>query len=203
MKTALFLAVVATLVGAARADVELGTYRGTSQTTVKFRNPATLQVTATRRYSRKLKVLVTEPKAFGGVTEANPFSFVIEPINQGAVPIAGSIFAASARFIQDDDTFRLLQYWTVRETQSGFTGALADAHVADGLARDVLITPLSSPSGTLRAHKFHDTRLAAPLRVNIEGIVEGNELTVTLSGYAYVKNRAVISFQTVINALKR
>ena len=200
-----FLSVVAALglTTSAFADVANGIYRGSSQTTVKFLDPVTLQVQATRRFSRKLTVTIGPPLGYGGTTESSPFHFSVAPTNYSGTPVAGDLFTASARTAIVQGRPRLLQYWLMQNNQSGFTGALINSHLLEGAQRDRLVAPLSAPNGPLKPYRLYDGSVAPGFQVTANALVNGKEMTLTVLGYAYLKTQAIISFQTTITANRR
>jgi hypothetical protein len=196
------VAAIWSLASIASADVANGIYRGTSQTTVKFLDPATLAVRASRRFSRKVSVTVGKPLSYGGTTETSPFHWVVGPTTAGDGLVAGDLFTASARTASIAGNTRLLQYWFFQNTQSGFTGAFINSHLVEGAQRDRLVAPLGSPDGALKAHRLHDGSVAPGLQVAANGLVNGAKMTLTITGFAYVKTQAIVSFRTVITAKK-
>jgi hypothetical protein len=116
----------------ADAAVTHGTYTGSAKTNVKYLDPNTLQTVATGSYGRKMKVKIGPRKQIRSATEANPFTMVISPSEREESPVAGELFAASARVFKFNGSDVLLQYWTLQNTSSGFRGALTDKHSAKG-----------------------------------------------------------------------
>jgi hypothetical protein len=184
------------------ADVARGVYRGSSQTTVKFLNPVTLQVEATRRYSRKLTVSITKPLAFAGTKETNPFNFAVNPTVKGKGLVVADFFTASARTIAVAGRTTLLQYWAFENTQSGFTGTFVNSH-PEAAQRDRIIAPLSDPDGALKPHRLYDGSFGPNFQTTASGLVQGKQMSLTLKGYARVGNQAIISFETLVTAKKR
>jgi hypothetical protein len=187
----------------ARADVAKGIYRGSSQTTVKFLDPISLQVQATRKYSRKLTVTIGRPLTYTGTTESNPFRFVVAPTMTGGGLVAGDFFTASARTAAVGGRTTLLQYWLMQNNQSGFTGSFVDAHAFEGVQRDRVVVPLSNPEGDLKPHRFYDASFGQTFQVTASALVSGANMTLTIKGYAHVGNQAIVSFETAITATKR
>ena len=196
------------LVATASADVAKGIYRGSSQTTVKFLDPVTLAGKFTQRYSRKLTVSIGKPLKYGDATEANPFDLAVAPTTAAGLT-AGDFVTASARIgaVQGQNT--LLQYWVLQNTQSGFTGTFTNSHELEGLQRDRLVAPFSTPTGALKSYRFYDGRFGAVFQVAASGLVTGPDMNLEITGYAHVGkptdtgNNAIISFRTLITAKKR
>ncbi len=191
------------MVPAATADVANGTYRGTATTTVRFLNPATLEVEATRRYSRKMTVTIRRPLRYAGTAETNPFNMVVNPTVAGAGLVAGDLYTATARTAITGGRTQLLQYWTMQNTQSGFTGAFTNAHALERAQRDRIVAPLGDPDGALKPYRLRDASFGPAFQVNASGLVSGNQMTLTIAGHASVKAQAIVSFQTVITAKKK
>jgi hypothetical protein len=202
MRIALLAAALVALTAPIHADVARGIYRGSSQTTVKFLNPITLQVEATRRYSRKLTVIISKPLAYAGSTEGNPFSFAVNPTITGGGLVLADFFTASARTAPVNGRTTLLQYWTLQNTQSGFTGSFVNSH-PEAAQRDRVVAPLSDPDGVLKPHRLYDASFGPTYQVTASGLVSGTDMTLTLKGYARVGTQAIISFETTVTAKKR
>lgn len=183
----------------ASADVVRATYSGTSTTTVKYLNPQTFQVFATERYSRKETVIVAAPKSVNGATEVNPFSLTIAPTVHTTL-LAGQVYAASARIFTINGTPLLLQYWSLQNTSTGFTGILSSAHADINLAKDRVIALLGGPGGTPRKFQMYDSNSALVCRMT--GTATDNQLAIKITGYAVIPGQAVIQFTTKINSLR-
>jgi len=191
------------LSASADADVAKGVYRGTSQTTVKFLNPVTLQVEATQKYARKLTVTISKPLRYAGTTETNPFHFEVAPTTVGAAPVLGDLLTASARTALVQGSATLLQYWLMQNNQSGFRGTFINSHALEGVQRDRLVAPLSDPEGGLRSHRLYDGSFGQTFQVTANGLVTGADMNLSINGYAHVANQAIVSFETSIIAKKR
>ena len=201
MKTPLLALLFAVLpVLGARADVVAGTYLGTSKTTVKYLDPDTLQPLASEVFTRNEKVIVGPLKSAGGFTESNPFSLTISPTTPGPTPTTGDVKAASARIFPINGANVLVQYWLLQNTATGFTGQLVVNHFEDDLARDKVVANLGGPGGTPAGFKMHDPRIGALLQTTLTSTVSGRQMTLKVTGYAFVLGQAVIHFTTKITA---
>jgi hypothetical protein len=199
MRSFLFAALALGCLASSHAVVPPGTYNGTSTSTVKFLDPNTLQVIATKRYSRKTTVVIAAPLA----GEANPFSLNVKPTVSGSPPAAGDLVTASARNVSAGGTPLLLQYWSLTNTEAGFTGRFTDSHLPEGFGIDRLVAPLSTPSGALKKYRLHDARVAPGLQVTaVATKPAAKKIALTISGYAFIPLNAVVQFSTVINARK-
>lgn len=204
MKTlALTITALAALVSLGGAEVPHGTYVGTSSTLVKYLNPDTLQTVAQESFSRKLTVLVGNPQSASGQTEANPFTLAVKPKKRGPSPTPGEIFAASARVFAVNGTPTVFQYWTLQDSATGFTGALTNNYIENGLAKDRVVANFGGPGGAPTNFKMHDARIASGLQCSLDAVVEGNLMKLKIRGYAYVPGEAIIHFNTKVNALKQ
>ena len=179
----------------ADADVVQGAYVGSSKTTVKYLNPATLAVTKTQSFARKAKVSIVPPK----VSEPNPFGFAIAPYPRHDPAAGGDLFAASARMINVQGTEVLLQYWDVQETDTGFAAFLINNHIEEGVAKDRVMAFLGGPGGKLRPFFMHDARIGAALQSRISATATDRKLVVNITGFAFIPSKAIIQFATKIN----
>lgn len=199
-RLALSLAIACLLTTPAWAGVKQGVYVGSSQTTVKFLNPNTLQVVATKQYTRKLTVTIGAPKTNGGFTESNPFTLIIAPTTPGALPVNGDLYVASARGATQQGIPTLLLYWQLQSTQAGFGGSMIDNHYLENEAKDRVVAPIFIPSGAPTPHKLHSNATSPSGLTSINGIALGKQLTVTIKGFAFVPNQAIIKITTKITA---
>ena len=197
------IAAILAVASMGRGDVPHGTYAGTSATLVKYLNPDTLQTQSQESFSRKVIVFIGDPKSASNGTESNPFTLSVSPRRRGSSPTPGEIFAASARIFPISGTPSLFQYWTLQNTATGFTGALTNNYIESGLAKDRVIANLGGPGGNPAKFKMHDARIAPGLQCSLDAVVEGDQMTLKIRGYAYVPEQAIIHFNTKINALKQ
>jgi hypothetical protein len=179
----------------AHADVVQGAYVGSSKTTVKYLNPATLAVLKTESFARKAKVSIVPPK----VSEPNPFGFAIAPYPRHDPATGGDLFAASARTVNVQGTDIVLQYWDVQETDTGFAAFLINNHIEEGVAKDRVMAFLGGPGGKLRPFFMHDARIGAALQSRISATATDRKLVVNITGYAFIPSKAIIQFTTKIN----
>jgi hypothetical protein len=186
-------AVLLTFTAASQAEVVNGLYNGTARTTVKYLHPQTMQVVKIESYGRKLQVVIAPRKESGGVVETNPFFWRMVPTTRTTPPSLGDVAAASSRVVSSGGGSVLLQYWNLRNTVSGFDGALVNNHTAEGLAKDRIVAKL----GDQRAgYLMHDASVGAGLQCKVVGTATGKQLKVTVDGYAFVPGRAVVQFST-------
>lgn len=199
MKTILLTLLAATLAASsATAAVTKGTYLGTSKTTVKYLDPNTLQVKKTEAYTCNETVVIGAPKKVGVITESNPFSLTVLATSPKVPAINGDVKAASARiFATVGGGSTVVQYWVLQNTTAGFLGALADNHLSEGLARDRVIAKFG---GVGAGYKMHDAQIAPGLQCTLAATVTGRQMVLTITGYAFVPNQAIIQFTTKINA---
>jgi hypothetical protein len=182
----------------ASAGVTKGIYLGTSKTTVKYLDPNTLQVIATQIYTCNETVVVGAPKKVGVAVESNPFSLTILATTPKTPPVNGDVKAGSARiFPASGGGTVLVQYWVLQNTATGFVGVLADNHISEGLARDRVIAKLGGASA---GYKMHDGQIAPGLQSTLAATVTARQMALTINGYAFVPNQAIIQFTTKINA---
>ncbi len=202
MKTLLHtFAAVLFAASSALAAAPKGTYVGTSKTTVKYLNPDTLETVATEAYSCNETVIIGALKKASGVVESNPFSLTILATKPKTPPAFGDVKLASARiFPIPGGGSGLVQYWLLQNTTAGFSGLLFDNHRVDGLALDRVVAKLGSLQGPPAGFKMHDGQIGAALQCKISATVTGRQMVVTLIGYAFVPNQAIIQFTTKINA---
>ena len=180
-------------------EVPRGTYVGSSKTTVKFLDPITNAVTATRQYSRKLTVKIAKPLA----GETNPFNLKVAPGTVTPAPVVSDFYTASARFVTTGGGTELLEYWTLQDTATGFTGAFTDSHLPEGFAQDRIILPFIKPSGALKPYRFHDDRVSPVFQVKANATLTDLKLKLVFTGYGFVPNKAGVQFTTTINANKQ
>jgi len=183
-----------------QADVENGTYVGSSKTIVKYLDPRTLQTVSKAAYGKKVEVVILARKTAGGQVENNPFSISISPVNDTDGPRPGQLFAASARAFTVNGSPVLVQYWVMDNTDDGFVGVLANNHSSEGLARDRIGALLGGPGGEPRAFRMHDAKVGAQLQCRMSATATGKDLLLQVAGYAFVPNKAVVRFNTTINA---
>ena len=177
-----------------QAAVGAGVYNGTARTTVKYLNPTTLQVMATESYGRKMLVTVGARKQLGTTVESNPFFLKIAPTVRTTPPANGDVFTASARVVSGSFGTVLLQYWMLRNTATGFDGALVDNHSSDGAAKDRMIAKLGPNSGA--SYLLHDANIVSGLQCKVLGTTSGRQLNLTVNGYAYIPGQAIVQFST-------
>jgi hypothetical protein len=184
----------------ASADVVNGTYTGSAKTNVKYLDPGSLQVIAAESYTNKVSLNITSPIRNGTVTEANPFSLLLAPFSRGNGPTAGEIFAASARIFAVNGGNVLLQYWELDNTNAGFVGFLTNNHAVDGVARDGVVALLGGPGGTPKRFLMHDASIGAGLQCTMSATTTARQLALKIAGYAFVPGKAIIRFNTKIDA---
>ena len=186
----------------ATADVTPGTYFGTSRTTVTYLDPNTLQPVSSEVFTRNAAVVIGAPKQRGVQVESNPFSMSIFATPAGSSSTLGAVKAQSARvFVTSSGTF-LVQYWTLQNTTTGFTGQLANNYYSAGLARDKVIANLGGPGGTRATFLMHDGQIGAGLQCTLTSTVTDTRMVLKIIGYAFVPGLAIIQFKSRIVATR-
>jgi hypothetical protein len=186
----------------ATAAVTPGTYLGTSRTTVTYLDPNTLAPVSSEVFTRNAAVVIGAPKQRGVQSESNPFSISIFATPPGSSSTLGAVKAQSARvFITSAGTF-LVQYWTLQNTTTGFTGQLANNYYSGGLARDKVIANLGGPGGIPRTFLMHDGQIGAGLQCTLTSTVTDTRMVLKIIGYAFVPGQAIIRFKSRIVATR-
>ena len=203
MKTLAFVfGFLAFAFSSATADVTTGTYLGTSRTTVVYLDPNTLAPVASEVFTRNAAVVIGAPKQRGFQSESNPFSMSIFATPPGSSATLGAVKAQSARvFISSAGTF-LVQYWTLQNTSTGFTGQLTNNYYSAGLARDKVIANLGGPGGTPATYLMHDGQIGAGLQCTLTSTVTDARMVLKITGYAFVPGQAIIRFKSRIVATR-
>jgi hypothetical protein len=94
----------------------------------------------------------------------------------------------------------LLQYWELDNSDAGFVGFLTNNHAVDGVARDGVVALLGGPGGTPKKFLMHDASIGAALQCNMSATTTGRRLALKVTGYAFVPGKAIIRFNTKIDA---